>query len=147
MEKALLLRGVTVIDPASPAHGTTLDIRCAGGRIEAMAPQLSDAGAEVWDVPGSFASPGWVDGQAHFRDPGHEPKEGLESGLAAATAGGFSDVVLLPSSQPALGAGEAAIGPTVAAIANALADALGVRVRDLPLTRERIVAAIEEAPA
>ena len=57
------------------------------------------------------------------------------------------DVVLLPSSQAALGAGEAAIGPTVAAIANALADALGVRVRDLPLTRERIAAAIEEAPA
>jgi dihydroorotase len=102
MEKALLLRGVTVIDPASPAHGTTLDIRCAGGRIEAMAPQLPDAGAEVWDVPGSFASPGWVDGQAHFRDPGHEPKEGLESGLAAATAGGFSDVVLLPSTTPPL---------------------------------------------
>lgn len=57
------------------------------------------------------------------------------------------DVVLLPSSRAPLGAGEAAIGPTVAAIANALADALGVRVRDLPLTRERIVAAIEKAPA
>jgi CO/xanthine dehydrogenase Mo-binding subunit len=55
------------------------------------------------------------------------------------------DVVLLPSAQAPLGAGEAAIGPTVAAIANALADALGVRVRDLPLTRERIVAAIEES--
>jgi CO/xanthine dehydrogenase Mo-binding subunit len=53
--------------------------------------------------------------------------------------------VLLPSAQAPLGAGEAAIGPTVAAIANALADALGVRVRDLPLTRERIVAAIEES--
>ena len=102
MEKALLLRGVTVIDPASPAHGTTLDIRCAGGRIEAMAPHLPDAGAEVWDVPGSFASPGWVDGQAHFRDPGHETMEGLESGLDAATAGGFSDVVLLPSTTPPL---------------------------------------------
>ena len=36
------------------------------------------------------------------------------------------------------------LGPTVAAIANALTDALGVRVRDLPLTRARIVAAIQE---
>lgn len=54
------------------------------------------------------------------------------------------DVVLLPSAAASLGAGEAAIGPTVAAIANALADALGVRVRDLPLTHARIVAAIQE---
>jgi dihydroorotase len=43
-----------------------------------------------------------VDGQAHFRDPGEEQKEGLESGLAAAAAGGFTDVVLLPDTQPAL---------------------------------------------
>lgn len=40
------------------------------------------------------------------------------------------------------GAGEASQGPTVAAIANALVDALGVRVRDLPLTPERIAAAM-----
>jgi CO/xanthine dehydrogenase Mo-binding subunit len=44
---------------------------------------------------------------------------------------------------PSAGAGEAAQGPTVAAIANAVENALGVRVRDLPLTPERIVAAIE----
>lgn len=42
---------------------------------------------------------------------------------------------------PSLGAGEAAQGPTAAAIANAVFDALGVRVRDLPITPERIVAA------
>ena len=54
------------------------------------------------------------------------------------------DVVLLPSLQPSLGAGEAALGPTAAAIANALFDALGVRVRRLPLTPAHIVAAMEE---
>lgn len=43
--------------------------------------------------------------------------------------------------QPALGAGEAAQGPTAAAIGNAVFNALGVRVRDLPLTAERIAAA------
>ena len=53
------------------------------------------------------------------------------------------DVVLLPSDEPSLGAGEASIGPTAAAIANALHDALGVRVRDLPLTPDHIVAAME----
>jgi CO/xanthine dehydrogenase Mo-binding subunit len=53
------------------------------------------------------------------------------------------DVVLMPSSAPSLGAGEASVGPTGAAIANALFDALGVRVRRLPLTPENIVAAME----
>jgi len=46
---------------------------------------------------------------------------------------------------PSVGAGEGAQGPTAAAIANAVAHALGVRVRELPLTSERIIAAIERA--
>jgi len=44
--------------------------------------------------------------------------------------------------QPSLGAGEGAAGPTAAAIANAIAGALGARVRDMPLTRERVIAAL-----
>jgi len=55
------------------------------------------------------------------------------------------EVVLLDHPElPAVGAGEASMGPTAAAIANAVHAALGVRVRDLPLTPERIVAAIEQ---
>jgi CO/xanthine dehydrogenase Mo-binding subunit len=53
------------------------------------------------------------------------------------------EVHLIKNDLPSLGAGEAAQGPTAAAIANALHDALGVRVRDLPLTPERIVKAME----
>jgi len=51
-------------------------------------------------------------------------------------------VFLLESNQPSVGSGECTMGPTAAAIANALHDALGVRVRDLPLTPERIAQAI-----
>jgi CO/xanthine dehydrogenase Mo-binding subunit len=47
--------------------------------------------------------------------------------------------VLQQPEAPPLGAGEAAHGPTAAAIANAVFDALGARVRDLPITRERLV--------
>jgi nicotinate dehydrogenase subunit B len=55
------------------------------------------------------------------------------------------DVELLPGNgNPALGVGETAQGPTVAAIGNALYDALGVRVRGLPFTEENIVAAIPD---
>jgi CO/xanthine dehydrogenase Mo-binding subunit len=50
-------------------------------------------------------------------------------------------IVLQQRHAPPLGAGEAAMGPTAAAIANAVFDAVGARVRDLPLTPERIAAA------
>ena len=46
--------------------------------------------------------------------------------------------------NPPLGVGECAQGPTAAAIANAVFDALGVRVRSLPLTAEQIVAAMPD---
>jgi CO/xanthine dehydrogenase Mo-binding subunit len=53
------------------------------------------------------------------------------------------DVVLLDRpDEPSLGVGEGTMGPTAAAIANAVFNALGVRVRDLPLTRERVAAVI-----
>lgn len=52
------------------------------------------------------------------------------------------EVLLLNNQNPSVGAGECTMGPTAAAIANALYDALGVRVRDLPLTPERIASAI-----
>jgi CO/xanthine dehydrogenase Mo-binding subunit len=53
------------------------------------------------------------------------------------------EVEIIPRpEEKALGAGEAAHGPVAAAIANAVFDALGVRVRDLPITRERLIAAI-----
>ena len=42
-----------------------------------------------------------------------------------------------------LGVGEGMVGPTAAAIANAVCNAMGVRVRDMPITRERILAAME----
>jgi nicotinate dehydrogenase subunit B len=52
------------------------------------------------------------------------------------------DMQIVASDGPSLGAGEASIGPTAAAIGNALFDAMQVRVRDLPMTAERIVAAM-----
>jgi CO/xanthine dehydrogenase Mo-binding subunit len=56
------------------------------------------------------------------------------------------EVELVPRpDSPSLGAGEAAQGPTAGAIANAVADAIGIRVRDLPITRDAVLAAIESA--
>ncbi|MCK1347000.1 MULTISPECIES: molybdopterin cofactor-binding domain-containing protein [unclassified Bradyrhizobium] len=54
------------------------------------------------------------------------------------------EIVQRPEIEP-VGAGEAAHGPVTAAIANAVYDCLGVRVRDLPITRDKIIAAMELA--
>lgn len=50
--------------------------------------------------------------------------------------------ILADSALPALGVGEAAAGPTAAAVGNAVARVLGMRMADLPLTRERLLEAI-----
>jgi nicotinate dehydrogenase subunit B len=55
------------------------------------------------------------------------------------------ELVSAVSDNPPLGIGEASGGPTVAAIGNAVAHALGARIRDLPLTRERVMAALLKA--
>ncbi len=52
-------------------------------------------------------------------------------------------VIIDRPAEPSLGMGEAVAGPTAAAIANAVFDAIGVRVRDMPLTRDRLLQAIE----
>jgi CO/xanthine dehydrogenase Mo-binding subunit len=52
------------------------------------------------------------------------------------------EIISRPDMEP-LGAGEAAHGPVAAAIANAVYDALGVRVRNLPITRDNLIAAME----
>jgi len=53
----------------------------------------------------------------------------------------FVDVISRPEC-PSTGVGEASLGPTAGAIANAVTSALGIRIRDLPLTRDRIIAAV-----
>ncbi len=53
------------------------------------------------------------------------------------------DVEIVASEAPSLGAGEASLGPTAAAIGNAVHEALGLRVRDLPMTAQRLIAVIE----
>jgi CO/xanthine dehydrogenase Mo-binding subunit len=57
----------------------------------------------------------------------------------------ISTVIVHAPNEPALGMGECTFGPTAAAIGNAVKHALGIRIRDMPLTRERIAAAILEA--
>ena len=101
MEKSVLLKSVQVLDPRSPWHGQTVDVLLKNGTIANVGTDLSEKEVSlVLTQEGSAISPGWVDAQAHFREPGEETKEGFTQGLKAASAGGFTTVALLPSTEP-----------------------------------------------
>ena len=101
MEQPVLLKSVKVHDPQGPWHGKVVDVLMKQGRIDSIATSLSNADAFQAEASGSMVSPGWVDAQAHFREPGDETKEGMEHGLLAATQGGYTAVAVLPSTTPA----------------------------------------------
>ena len=96
----LLIKQACITDPLSSHHGTIQDILIEDGTIREIAPSISEKADQVIDHPGLQISPGWVDIFSNFADPGYEFKETLETGSAAAAAGGFTDVFLIPDTKP-----------------------------------------------
>ncbi|MBM6775582.1 dihydroorotase [Olsenella profusa] len=97
---AFLLRGAHVVDPQVGLDGVR-DVLVDGGKVAAVAESLEvPAGAEVIDAAGKYLVPGLVDMHVHFRDPGFEYKETIETGARAATHGGFTDVATMPNTDP-----------------------------------------------
>jgi len=96
----ILIRQAKIVDPSSPYHGTIQDILIKDGIIaEIGAIDPSDAN-RIIESNKLHASPGWVDLFAHFGDPGLEHKETIETGVQAAAAGGYTEVMLLPNTIP-----------------------------------------------
>ena len=75
------------------------DIGIRGGRIAAIGSLAGDAGERI-DCTGLHLLPGVVDSQVHFREPGMEHKEDLESGSRAAVLGGVTSVFEMPNTRP-----------------------------------------------
>ena len=100
METHIVIKNVRVVDAGGSFNGKKIDLRIKKGVITEIGKGLENKSALILDKKGSYISPGWMDGQAHFRDPGLELKEGLERGLNACAAGGFTDVAVLPSTSP-----------------------------------------------
>lgn len=99
---AMLIRQATVIDTNSSYHGQVVDILIENGTVRAIGQQLDHQGATEITGNGLCISPGWVDVLADYREPGYEQKETVATGLEAAAAGGFTDVLLAPNTQPAI---------------------------------------------
>lgn len=97
---SLLVKGGRVLSPED-ALDSELDVLVEEGVIRQIAPQISPQGAdERLDAHGQIVSPGFVDLHTHLREPGAEHSETLETGLAAAVAGGFTTVCPMPNTQP-----------------------------------------------
>jgi dihydroorotase len=73
------------------------------GRIEALGVGTPTVeGVPVLDGGGLVCAPGFVDLHVHFREPGHEEKETVATGSRAAAAGGYTSVVTMPNTDPAI---------------------------------------------
>jgi dihydroorotase len=100
----IVIRGGSVLTPSGVEQ---VDVAIADGRVVEVGVGI-DAGAVDIDASGSWVGPGFVDLHAHLREPGQEWKEDIASGSAAAAAGGFTAVVAMPNTDPAIDSGHLA---------------------------------------
>jgi len=95
----LLIHGGRVISPEDGLDGA-LDVWVEDGKIRAVAPGIAAPAGEVFNARGLVVCPGFIDLHVHLREPGGEESETLETGLAAAAAGGFTAVCPMPNTRP-----------------------------------------------
>ena len=101
---SLLLTGGRVIDPANQIDATA-DILVEDGKIAAIgaaAAANSKGDPQKIDCTDQIVCPGLIDMQVHLREPGQSAKETIASGTLAAAKGGFTSVVCMPNTAPAI---------------------------------------------
>ncbi len=94
-----LLKGGRVVDPASGLEAVR-DILVRDGKIARVAEGIAPDGAQVLDLRGKVVTPGFIDMHVHLREPGREDEETMETGSAAAAAGGFASIAVMPNTDP-----------------------------------------------
>jgi dihydroorotase len=85
---------------ATPSGIVQADVGVRAGRIAAIGNLGSSKAVEVYEAKGLHVLPGVIDTQVHFREPGNEHKEDLESGSRAAVLGGVTAVFEMPNTNP-----------------------------------------------
>ena len=97
----LLIKNGYVVDPAQGTN-TGKSLLIEDGRIVGFTSHNENPpeGAEVIDATGLIVAPGFIDMHVHLREPGHEYKETIASGAAAAVAGGFTTICAMPNTDP-----------------------------------------------
>ena len=98
----ILIKQALIADPTSTLNGQITDIFIENGFIKQLGKKLSVKADQEIAMDGLHVSPGWMDVFANFADPGYEFKETLETGALAAAAGGYTDVMIIPNTNPVL---------------------------------------------
>lgn len=96
----LLIKQARVTDPQSPFNGQLADIFIENGVIIKIDASISETADQEISIQGLYVSPGWVDIFANAADPGYEYKETLETAAATAAAGGYTDILVIPNTNP-----------------------------------------------
>lgn len=96
----VLFKSVKVVDKHSKWHNQQVDVLISAGKVEKIAKKIAVSNIKSYEFKNACISPGFVDMNANIPDPGMEHREDLTSGLAAAAAGGFTKVALMPQQNP-----------------------------------------------
>ncbi len=127
MSARILFRNARLLDPASGLDQPG-DLLVEDGRIAALGSPGTATSAEIVDCAGACLAPGLVDMRVELREPGAEHQESMETGAAAAVAGGVTTLVALPNTEPVIDD-------------MALVEFVARRSRDVALARIRTYAA------
>ena len=95
-----LIKQAIIVSANSPWNGQTKDILIEDGIIRSIADQVDENADQLIQQEGLHVSIGWMDSFAQFCDPGFEYRETIETGSRAAAAGGFTDIMLIPNTNP-----------------------------------------------
>jgi len=100
----LVIRNGSVLTPDGVVDA---DLAVDDGIVTAVGTVSADGHTEI-DADGSWVGPGFVDIHTHLREPGQEWKEDVASGSGAAAAGGYTAIVAMPNTEPAIDSGHLA---------------------------------------
>lgn len=96
---SILIKNWRVIDPKNE-HDSVADILIEDGKIKKIAPSISESADEIIDATWLVVAPGLIDMQVHFREPGREDKETIETWSRACLSWGITSVLTMPNTTP-----------------------------------------------
>lgn len=98
----ILIHSAILVSPGHPLNHSKVDVLVKNGKIDQIGKQIK-ADDKKWttiDGSGAYLSTGFFDLNVNFGEPGLETKENIQTGTAAATAGGFTGVAVQPNTNP-----------------------------------------------
>ncbi len=98
---SLLIKNAIIVN-ADRMNDRAQDILLEKGKISKIAPSINAGNFKIIDAKGKLVMPGLIDIHVHFREPGREDKETIESGSKAAAKGGFTTVMCMPNTRPVI---------------------------------------------